>query len=354
MGRQANHATLAPQLVQLAIPLLQEAERRTPRTGRGAKPVIADWIMAALIMVALLHRKKTKSAQWRFLHGRRADLAAWLGRAEFPARATYFRRYRRAHRLYREAVRLQGQMAIAEGLVDPVVVAVDKSLIAALGPPWHQRDRRAGMVPAGVDGQAAWGYSEHDGWVYGYSFEVVVSATPGALVLPLLASVDGASAAEVTTFTAKIAQLADGTQVVLADAGYDANRVGELIEYDGDRRTGRRFVCPENPRHAGRAKTRPGHADQARAQSRRRRQQRREYRDSRRGRRLYARRRQTVEPFNQWLKSLFELESRVWHRGVDNNRTQILGAIFVYQLLVRHNHRCGNPNGQIRWILDAL
>jgi hypothetical protein len=354
MGKRATTATLVPELVRLAIPLLQEAERHALRIGPGAKPVIPDWVMAALIMIALLHRKKTKAAQLRFLRERRAEIAQWLGRADFPSRATYFRRYRRAHRLYREAIRLQGEAAVREGIVDPTQVAVDKSLIDAPGPPWHTSDRRVGTKPAGVDADGAWGYSEHGGWVFGYSFEVVVSATPGTVVFPLLASVDGASAAEVTTFTVKIAQLPNGTLIVLADSGYDANAVGERIEYDGDRRTGRRFLCPENPRHGGRTKTKPGHADAARAKSRQRRQQRRAYLESRRGRRQYARRRQTVEPFHQWFKSLFELDQRAWHRGLDNNRTQILGGIFVYQLLVRYNHRCGNLNGQIRWILDAL
>lgn len=71
-------------------------------------------------------------------------------------------------------------------------------------------------------------------------------------------------------------------------------------------------------------------------------------------RRLYARRKKTVEPFNQWFKSLFELEWKVWHRGLDNNRTQILAAMFTYQLLVRFNHRRGRLNGRVRWIMDAL
>jgi hypothetical protein len=42
------------------------------------------------------------------------------------------------------------------------------------------------------------------------------------------------------------------------------------------------------------------------------------------------------------------------HRGLDNNRTQLLAAIFAYQVLLRYNHRCGKKNGQVRWILDML
>jgi len=62
----------------------------------------------------------------------------------------------------------------------------------------------------------------------------------------------------------------------------------------------------------------------------------------------------TVEPFNEWFKTLFELDQRVWHRGLENNQTQMLAGIFVYQLLVRINYRKGNKNARIRWILDIL
>jgi hypothetical protein len=353
MGKRVTPDTLTAGLVEMAVPFLQEAERQVPR-GRGAKPTFPEWLMAALIMIALLHKKKTKSAQFRFLSGHRQALAKWVGSWKFPSRATYFRRYRRCHRLFQEGVRLQGQQAIADGIVDPQHVVVDKSLIEALGPPWHVQQQRKKKRPAGVDVDATWGFSEHDDWVYGFSFEVVVSASPGAVVFPLLASVDSASTSEARTFAAKINQLPAATETVSADSGYDANAYGEGIEYDAEgKRTGRRFLCPENPRNTKGRKLMPA-TTPAQALQRERRALRRRHLTSRRGQQVYKRRSKTVEPFNEWFKSLFELDGRVWHRGLDNNRTQILGALFVYQLLVRYNHACGNENGRIRWILDAL
>jgi len=343
MGKRATDGALVSKVLALAVSTLRTAEQQSPRTGPGAKPDIPDWLMAGLIMIGILHKKKSKSAQFRFLVEHRAQVARWLGCNRFPSRATYFRRYRRAHHLYGAAIRVQGEEARAEGIADPAVVAADKSLVAALGPPWHARDRQAGPRPAGADPDGAWGYSEYDGWVYGFSYEVVVSATPGSVVFPLSASVDAANASESRTFAAKVDALPGGVQTVLADSGYDANHLGERVEFDADqRRTGRRFVCPPNPRNNKRPKTKPGGADASRARSRERRGRRIRYYESPRGRRLYARRRQTVEPFNQWLKSLFELEGCVWHRGLDNNRTQLLGAICAYQVLVRYNYRLGN------------
>jgi hypothetical protein len=355
MGRRAKAGTVLAELVKLAVPLLQAAERESPRTGPGDKPDIPDWVMAGLIMIAVLKKKKTKSAQYRFLEEHRREIGQWLGNAQFPSRATYFRRYRRAHRLFRAAIRLQGEKAIAEGLVNERDVAVDKSLIEALGPSWHKQDRQAGRIPAGVDVDSTWGYSEHDGWVQGYGYEVVVTATPASIVFPLLASVDVGSASEARSFQAEIGFLPAETVNVLADSGFDANYLGEAIEVnEHGQRTGRHFLCPENPRNNKRRKTKPCHADASRVHSRELRRQRRKFLKSERGRRLYARRKKTVEPFNQWLKALFELDKHVWHRGLDNNRTQMLAAIFAYQLLVRYNQRHGNENGQVCWILDKL
>jgi DDE family transposase len=354
MARQATAGRCLESLVRMAIPTLKAAERECPRQGRGAKPTIAEWMMAALIMIAVLNKKKSKSAQYRFLCGRRTEIAIWLGDKRFPSRPTYFRRYRKAQRFWRKAIQLQGQRAIAEGVTDPTDVAVDKSLIVGLGPVWHKKDRQAGKIPAGVDCDCTWGYSEHDGWVHGYSYEVVVCATPGHTVFPLLASVDTASASETRTFADKIDDLPAGTRTASADSGYDMNEYGERIEYDEQgRRTGRRFLCPENPRNTKGRKLKPA-SDAKQARSRKLRRQRCAFLRSRRGRRIYARRKKTVEPFNEWFKSLFELDQRVWHRGLENNRTQMLAAMFAYQLLVRYNRRCGNRNGCVRWILDAL
>jgi Transposase DDE domain len=356
MGKRATVGTCLALLVKMAVPLCQQAERACPRTGPGRKPEIADWVLAALIMVAVVKRKKSKSAQYRFLDEHRRELAELLGTNRFPARSTYFDRYRRAHRLFAQAIELQGEKAIAEGILDAANVAADKSLMAARGPLWHKSDRKKKRLPKGlrgVDQGSDWGCSKHDGWVQGYSFEVAVSATKNSLVFPLLASVATASAKETTTFDGKIDHLPKSTKNVVADSGYDSNHVAERIEYTPEgKRTGRRFLCPENKRgskdKSGRNPVEP------RDESHRRRLARRHFYCSRRGKTIYRRRSQTVEPFHEWFKSLFELEDRVWHRGLENNQTQLLAALFAYGLLVRYNHRRGNENGQIRWILDTL
>lgn len=357
MGKRAKAGARLEALVNMAIPLLQEAERQCPRTGPGAKPEIPDWLIGVLIMVAMLKRKKTKAAQFRYVTDpiNRPRLAAALGRNDFPARSGWYRRYRRAHQLFETAIRLQGELAIEERIANPRHLAVDKSLIEAHGPRWHKRDRERGKVPAGVDQASTWGYSEHDGWVQGFSYEVVVSATKNSVVFPLLASVDTASAAEVRTFRDKIAHLPTGTKTVSLDSGYDASYLAEEVEWnEHGKRTGRRFLCPQNPRSGPHRPTSNSHRTVRQRRSRMLKAEQQKFLKRSYARRLYSRRKKTVEPFNQWFKSLFELDLKVWHRGLENNRTQILASMFTYQLLVRFNYRCGRPNGRVRWIMDAL
>jgi hypothetical protein len=358
MSKRATdgHACLAT-LVQMAIPVCQAAQRQCPRTGPGRKPEYDDWKMAVLIMVAILNRRKSKSAQYRWIVEHRAPLQRWLSLSRLPARSTFFERYRSIHKLYTVAIKLQGQQAIREHAADATTTAVDKSLIAARGPQWHRSDRKANRIPdrlSGVDRDSTWAFSKHHGWVQGYGYEVVVTAGKGKTVVPLLASVDTARVSEHVSFAAKIDHLPGQTRHVLADSGYDNDNFGEQIEWnERGQRTGRRFVCPRNPRNTA-ARKLPDANAAGLSKRRRHRMQRIAFYKSRVGRRLYRRRSQSVEPFNDWFKSSFELGQQVWHRGLENNRTQILAALFCYQLLLRYNHRRRNHNGQIQWILDGL
>ena len=63
MPARATDGTCLAKLVKMAIPICQAAERRCPRTGPGRSPDFQDWQMAVLIMLSILKRRKSKSAQ---------------------------------------------------------------------------------------------------------------------------------------------------------------------------------------------------------------------------------------------------------------------------------------------------
>jgi hypothetical protein len=344
---------LLDQLVSRSIPLCQRAEKESPRTGPGRKPTIPDWVLAVMIMVAVMLRKKTKSAQLVWWTQHRANFERWLPGQPFPSRSTFYDRYRRMHRLFLQAVVLQGKDAVANGWADAECTAVDKSLLAGRGRPWKPADRRRNRVPRRVDTDTTWGYSSYHGWVQGYSFEVVVTAPRHGVIWPLLASVDTASRSEQKSLVEKVPDLPSETKYVLADSGYDSNTVAEAVETHQPRR--RRFLCPEvRRRRPARTRPEPSRQSQKRQHHRRLREARRCFFKSRSGRSLYRRRKTTVEPFNAQLKHLFDLDHRVWHWGLDNNRTMILAAICAYQLLLTHNHTKRRRVANLQCLLDAL
>ncbi len=355
MAKRAKEGMCLAALAEMAMPICQQAERECPRTGPGRKPEIPDWVMAVLIMVAVLKKRKAKRAQYRFLESHRAELLGWMGVERFPARSTYCDRYRRAHLLFQHAIRLQAEKEVEAGDVDATTVAIDKSPVRSCGSPWGRHHQDRGRLPPGADAEATWTYSKHHGWVQGYAYEVVVTAGKGGALWPILASVEPASSQASEPAADKLAHLPEPTRHALADSGYDRDVLGETVEWDGQgHRTGKRFLCPEINRRGARKATKPHRNSRQRAIHQARRQQRREFFQSPRGKRLYARRGCTIEPFNEWFKSLFDLHQRVWHRHLDNNRTQILAALFAYQVLLRYNRRTGRHNGQLQWILESL
>lgn len=340
-------------LIRWAVPICQQAEHFSPRTGPGRKPEIPDWVMAVLVTVAILKKRKSKSAQYRFLFAHRKELLTLLQTDRFPARSTYFDRYRRAHYLLKWAIQLQGKLAVQYGLASAQCVAVDKSVVASCGTQWNTQQK---CLPRGADPDATWTFSSHHHWVQGYGYEVVVTADKqqGA-VWPLLASVETASVQENRMFAEKLSALPKSTQFVLADKGYDSNTLADAFEHTpAGQQRGCRFICSQIKRHRRTKKNaKPWKDSPRRLAARQRRQARAHFFESRAGRALFSRRGATIEPFNEWFKSLFELK-QTWHRGLDNNRTQMLAALFAYQLLLRFNHKKKRPNGRIRWILDTL
>ncbi len=174
------------------------------------------------------------------------------------------------------------------------------------------------------------------------------------MVFPLVATANTGNAAETTTRSHDNPATTDRRKNTVTDAGYDSNKLAEQIEFGADGKpTGRKFLCPENPRNKRTVKKGSHQTDQQ-IRSRKLRMQRSLRFKKPESKRIYKRRTKTVEPFNSWFKSLFALD-RAWHRGLANNQTQILAAIFCYQALVRYNFRLNKTNARsIKPILDAL
>ena len=251
MSKRATEGAQLGELVCLALPACRLAERQCSRRILGRPPRFSDTVFSILIMVAVLQRRKSKSAQYRYLMQHRHSLMELLSLDSFPCRSTYFLRYQRMHSIIKRAVEIQGRRLIRRGVADAHAIAVDKTLVASQGRCWHQRDRKAGKAPpVGVDLGGQWGYSEHRGWVFGYGANIAVSSGKNGAVCPLWISVDPANVKEQRSVVDLVDKLPAQTQYVVTDRGYDSNELCERIENSRPKEHGgRRFVCrPQKPK----------------------------------------------------------------------------------------------------------
>ena len=148
------------QVIAIATPLCQAAAKKIKRRGPGRKPVIPDWFLAVMIVVAIAKGKKTKSAPFRFWTAHQELLNPIRGDWNFPSRSTFFDRYRRAWRVFEDAIELHTIRAIRYGWFDPQIVSVDKSVIPARGKRPRRRRRKQQRR---VDPEASWTCDQYHG-----------------------------------------------------------------------------------------------------------------------------------------------------------------------------------------------
>jgi hypothetical protein len=220
------------------------------------------------------------------------------------------------------------------------VVAVDKSMTEALGPKWHQRDRKRGKVPKklrNVDRDSGWGYSRYKGWVQGYSWHVVCSATAGHLPIPLLAEVEPNNVSENRIFEPMIEQLPEATRRVLADEGYDDQTLLLKVEIPSPHGFRRRMMVPMKA-YAHTPAWRRAYVRWYQSES---------------GQALYRQRKITIEPLFEILQNTFE-HRRSWIKGLRNNQAIMLLIVLCYQLLIYYNWVEDFNLSSVKAIVDGL
>lgn len=340
---------LLDSMLRMAVDVLKPISERTSHSGPGHPFEYQPWQVAAMMLVATLRRCKSKGSQYRFIKHHQHQLLSTLELERIPSRSTFYQRYRQGYGYLSLTLVVHARVTLEELQFEPEVAAVDKTLIPAKGKLWHNSQRQQGKCPPGVDREADWGFSNHHRWVWGYGLETMVTADQDGYVVPLAASVEPANVSETQSVKDKIWMMPESLNYLLADAGYDSNALQQLVEDVGQCT----FICPLQKRagddQPGQTKRRGERERQRQARIRRH-----DFYHSPEGQTLYARRSQTTEPFHEWIKELFDLHHHAWHRGLSNNRAQLLLALFAYQLMLRVNHALGNRNAAVTWILDAL
>ena len=157
--------------VELLRQRFEAYQSACPDPKRPGRPyTYAQVSLLLFFAVMLLRHKLGAKAQHRWLK-QHPDERQAFGLDAVPSRWTLSRRWKTLYGTVQGFVAWLGDWA--EDLDEAFQGKdrfEDKSLFKALGPVWHQKDRKAGRIPEGLrhlDQEATWSKSGYPGWVYG-------------------------------------------------------------------------------------------------------------------------------------------------------------------------------------------
>jgi hypothetical protein len=304
-----------------------------PRRGRPCR--YPERLFVKLVIVMVVREVSTVHGVLALLaEPALAEARAALARATpdgvLPSRRTCERR------LARLAGRLSAQVAALGADLLPLLepwaeqggraLALDSTPLRAQGRVWHQRERRAGVLPhTRIDTEAHWTHSGWHGWVYGYKLHLLATVSP-TVWLPLAAAVTPANVADNVQAAALLPQPGDapvvpGGALLLADVAYaDPQLRQQCIPAELTLVTNRRGPRPHHDGGVGVRRV------------------------------FHALRSQTSEGWNAQFKRIFACREQLPTRGLHATRRFVLGGVLIYQLTLLHRWLTG---GSLRRGLSA-
>lgn len=312
--------TLLVSLVMLVDQIPQpQSDRKAART-RGRRKTYPDSVfLKAIVIMIVKHLHKVHellsvldqpTPEMQTLR----DLLKVEGR--YPTRRTWERRLKAIPETLPAQIGCLGRHLVR--LTQPWeqsgrAVALDSTVLRALGGVWHKKDRDQGSVPhTSIDTQAAWTKSGWHGWVYGWKLHV--ACVVASVWIPLAAELTPANEADNALAPHLVDQLPSDTRFALGDRHYNAPNV----------QTACRQRCIDLvATHYG---TYP-HTDIGADV-----------------RRIFHKLRSiAIENFNEHFKGIFDSHGQVPTRGLINTQRFALGAILVYQLALLYRHQLHLP-----------
>jgi hypothetical protein len=300
------------------IPLPPAAAKRK----RGRPQTYSDRLLLKALVIMIIRRLYTAYSLLAFLE-QESELTCALRRllcegGRFPTRRTWERRLSALPNRLPGLIGCLGQHLVV--LLAPWgqqngVAAVDSTPLRAKGGVWHKKDREAGIVPhSTIDTEAHWSKSGYHGWWYGWKLHLACAAA--ALWIPLAARLTPANVADNEVAPQLVAELPAIVRYILGDTLYNDPDLRRQCEQQE-----RWLIATQKSPHP--------HQD-----------------PGVKVRQLFHRlRSQAIEPFNGLFKNIFEWSGQVPVKGLKRTQLFVLGALFLYQLILLYQFDSQLPLG---------
>lgn len=200
-------------------------------------------------------------------------------------------------------------------------------------------DMKEGIIPrSGIDTDAKWGYRHTKNWIFGCKLHMICSTEPSSRIIPLSAYVTTAIVSDKPVYPDVVSFLSPETlknlHYMVADPGFGGKNL-----YDLSMKKGFQLVCPVK-----RYKNTP--------------EERRkliDFYESALGQVVYSRRRTSIEPLIEHIKSIFRIDP-VPVKGLDKVRCIVLLSVLLYQILVYYSCKVlknDNPRKDIKYMIGC-
>jgi hypothetical protein len=289
---------------------------------RGRPNTYCERLIVKALVIMIIRRLYTAYSLLAFLEQeteltcRLRELLTQDGR--FPSRRTWERRLAKLPARLPGLIGCLGRHLVT--LLQPWAsegraAAVDSTALRAKGGVWHQKDRALGIVPhSTIDTEAHWSKSGYHGWWYGWKLHLV--CTVSALWIPLAAELTPANVPDPDKALALLPHLPAEVRFILGDTLYNDPVLCRKCEQHG-----RFLVATQRGKYP--------HADPGVEV-----------------RKLFHRlRSKAIEPFNGLFKNIFEWSGQVPVKGLSRTQLIVLGAVFLYQLVLLYQLRYQQPVG---------
>jgi hypothetical protein len=254
-----------------------------------------------------------------------------------PNRRTLDRRLKTIYTDIKERISTMGNLFVIERLVRPYVVATDTALLRSKGKVLHRSSMKKGVVPrSGIDTDARWGHSRTKGWTFGYKLHMISNTDPLSPVVLLSADVTTANISDKPAYPDTVSSVLPETlermHYMVADPGFDSQKL-----YNFSLRKQFHLVCPVK-RYKNTPVERLKLVD---------------FYESALGQVVYSKRRISIEPLIQHIKSTFRIDP-VPTIGLDKVRSIVLLSVLLYQIVVYYNCKVLKSHNPRRDIKDMI
>jgi hypothetical protein len=318
-----QHSSRAPDHLLLLVRQVRAHYIEPPPESKPGRPRTYSGLSFLLLAVVAVTLRTFKGLELRRLLEKDIRLRHELGFARLPHRRTIERRLAALQPEAEAQVAALGQQIVAQvepenGL--PVAASLDGRMYEARGPRWHQKQRKAGIIPRGlrdVDSESAWGKSGYRGWVQGYRLVMQCLVWPAPI--PLFATWQPNNRGEGKVFAAALEkeQIARAP-VLLGDESFGTPElVSAYAGCGGWLLTPKQLPkCNKTFKHE-----------------------------------VYSWRKQTIELLFQRVMQAFDLRSCPT-KSLRRNGAFIISSVWAYQVICWDNYQHGKPIAEVKETID--